>query len=113
MTGGLQEQITDGENTFGIAIEPSSKSVVGSQTVPYIYEDRVSKEDFLAALHKIYNMTKEERRHLGALGREHVLKNYSLESYQKKWDETLTGIHDELGSWDTRKKYKAWEINTL
>lgn len=113
MTGGLQEQITDGKNTFGIAIEPSSKSVVGSQTVPYIYEDRVSREDFLAALHKIYNMTKEERRHLGALGREHVLKNYSLESYQKKWDETLTGIHDELGSWDTRKEYKAWEINTL
>ena len=113
LTGGLQEQVTDGENTFGIAIKPSSTSVVGSQTVPYIYEDRVSKEDFIAALHKIYNMTREERKHLGSLGREHVLKNYSLEQYHKKWDEALTEIHKEFGSWKSRKNYKSWEINTL
>ena len=47
MTGGLQEQVTDGENWFGIGIEPTSKAVIGSQEVPYICEDRVSKEDFI------------------------------------------------------------------
>ena len=36
MTGGLQEQVTDGEEWFGIGIEPSSKTVIGSQQVPYI-----------------------------------------------------------------------------
>ena len=36
MTGGLQEQVTDGENWFGVGIEPSSKSVIGSQEIPYI-----------------------------------------------------------------------------
>ena len=113
MTGGLQEQVTDGENTFGVAIEPTSKAIVGSQIVPYIYEDRVSKEDFLAALHKIYNMTKEERKQLGTLGREHVMKNYSLEKYNKNWDKFFTELHKEFGSWDTRKKYKSWEIKAL
>jgi glycosyltransferase involved in cell wall biosynthesis len=113
MTGGLQEQVTDGENTFGVAIEPSSKAIVGSQLVPYIYEDRISKEDFLAALRKIYNMTKEERKQLGTLGREHVLKNYSLEKYHKSWDKFFTELHDELGSWDTRKNYKSWEIKEI
>ena len=113
MTGGLQEQVTDGENTFGVAIEPASKAIIGSQLVPYIYEDRVSKEDFINALRKVYNMSKEERKNLGSLGREHVLKNYSFEKYRDSWDKFFTSLHQELGSWDTRKKYKAWEIKAL
>ena len=40
MTGGLQEQVTDGQDWFGIGIQPASKAVIGSQDVPYIYEDR-------------------------------------------------------------------------
>ena len=45
MTGGLQEQVTDGEKWFGVGIEPASKAIIGSQQVPYIYEDRVSSMD--------------------------------------------------------------------
>ena len=30
MTGGLQEQVTDGEDWFGIGIEPASKAIIGS-----------------------------------------------------------------------------------
>ncbi len=59
MTGGLQEQVTDSKNWFGIGIEPASKAVIGSQQVPYIREDRVSKDDFIAALHKMYSMGKK------------------------------------------------------
>ena len=113
MTGGLQEQVTDGENWFGIGIEPSSKSVIGSQQVPYIYEDRISKEDFKAALHKIYNMTSEERRSLGKLGRSHVEKNYSFEGYCEKWVEIMTEVHEKHGSWETRKNYVGWEFREL
>ena len=61
MTGGLQEQVTDGENYFGVGIEPASSVVIGSQQVPYICEDRVAKKDFIEALHKIYNINKKER----------------------------------------------------
>lgn len=113
LTGGLQEQITDGKNWFGIGLEPSSKAIIGSQDVPYIYEDRVSKEDFLAAVKKIFNMTKLEREKLGAKGRKHVLKNYSHEGYVKQWDETMHHIHESYGSWDTRKNYKTWSIKEI
>ena len=82
-TGGLQEQVTDGENWFGIGLEPASKAIIGSQDVPYIYEDRVSKEDFIAALDKIYNMTNEERTALGLAGRDHAIKNYGFENYKQ------------------------------
>ena len=113
LTGGLQEQITDGKNWFGVGLEPSSKAIIGSQDVPYIYEDRVSKEDFLSALRKMYNMTKTEREELGSKGREYVLKNYSHEGYVKQWDDTMNHIHENYGSWNTRKNYKTWSIKEI
>ena len=110
MTGGLQEQVTDGENWFGVGIEPSSKAIIGSQNVPYIYEDRLNKEDFLNALLKMYNMPKSERNKLGKAGRQHVLDNYNFEDYGQKWVDLLTSVHERYGSWETRKNYNRWEI---
>lgn len=110
MTGGLQEQVTDGEEWFGIGIEPTSKSVIGSQTVPYIYEDRISKEDFKAALHKIYSMTPSQRKLLGMKGRGHVVKNYNFANFNKQWVNLIDSVVENHGSWDTRKGYKPWEI---
>ena len=110
MTGGLQEQVTDGENWFGIGIEPASKALIGSQEVPYIYEDRIAKEDFINALVKVTNMSPEERAALGAAGREHVLRHYSMEQFTTQWDQVLTAVHERCGSWDTRKNYNSWEF---
>ena len=110
MTGGLQEQVTDGEDWFGIGIEPVSKSLIGSQQVPYIYEDRICEKDFVSALNKIHDMSREERKELGKKGREHVLKNYNFENFNKAWVNLITKIYEEKGSWDTRKGYKPWSI---
>jgi glycosyltransferase involved in cell wall biosynthesis len=110
MTGGLQEQVTDGENWFGIGLEPTSKAVIGSQEIPFIYEDRLSEEVVVDALKKIHNMSKEERRKLGKAGREHVLENYSPEKYAKSWEELFDRVIEQHGSWDTRKGYKSWEL---
>ena len=92
MTGGLQEQVTDGEEEFGVSLLPRSKAVIGSQQVPYIYEDRVDKAQFHSALSKIYKMGKEGRKELGRLGREHVLKNYNFNDLQHKWVEVIDNI---------------------
>lgn len=108
MTGGLQQQVTDGENWFGVGIEPSSKAIIGSQQIPWIYEDRVSREDVLAALEKMFNMTHEERRALGKAGRDYVMRDYNIDDYGRRWEETLTDIHERHGSWDTRANYKNW-----
>jgi len=113
MTGGLQEQVTDGENWFGIGIEPCSKAIIGSQQVPYIYEDRISKEDFLNAMLEMYKKTPEERAELGKLGQQHVNKNYNFEHFSKQWVEIMTSIYEEHGSWDKRKKYENVRIEQL
>lgn len=113
MTGGLQEQVTDGENWFGYGIEPSSRAVIGSQAIPWIYEDRINKDEFVETLVKFYNLTPEERSALGVAGRKHVEGNYSFEQYQTGWDKILTEVHETRGSWDTRKGYERWRVSKL
>ena len=113
MTGGLQQQVTDGENWFGIGIEPASKAIIGSQQVPYIYEDRVSKEDFVEALHKMYNMSQKERKELGVKGREYVMKEYNFDTYCSKWNAIFDHVREKHGSWETRKSYKSWDFTEV
>ncbi len=113
MTGGLQEQVTDGENWFGVGIEPSSKAVIGSQDIPYIYEDRINEDDFVDALEKIYNMSKKERQALGLSGRDHVLKNYNFKNFQISWQALIQDVLEKFGSWENRKGYKTWELTEV
>jgi glycosyltransferase involved in cell wall biosynthesis len=113
MTGGLQEQVTNGKDSFGVGIEPASKSIIGSPQCPYIYEDRISKEDFIKAMTTIYEMTPEERKELGARGRQHVIDNYNFENFEKQWVELMDNIHENHGSWENRKKYTIWECKEL
>lgn len=108
MTGGMQEQVTDGEQWFGVGLEPTSKAIIGSQEIPYIYEDRLSEEAVVDGLLKVYNMTKAERAELGKMGRAHVLKNYGYEKFVQGWDKLFTEIHEKYGSWENRKNYNSW-----
>tara|TARA_R110002051_G_scaffold320151_1_gene405078 strand:+ start:53 stop:1309 length:1257 start_codon:yes stop_codon:yes gene_type:complete len=110
MTGGLQEQVTDGEDWFGVGIEPASKAVIGSQDVPYIYEDRLNKDDFINSLETIYNMTKEERAHLGKLGKAHVEKNYNFTDFCDNWVKAIDDVVETCGSWETRKNYIPYKF---
>jgi glycosyltransferase involved in cell wall biosynthesis len=113
MTGGLQEQVTDGKKWFGVGIEPSSKAIIGSQQVPFIFEDRISEEDFVNALKKIYEMKTEDRKKLGQAGLKHFQKNYNMEDFSKNWYRVMKSVYKEKGSWDNRKNYKSWRLEEL
>lgn len=90
-TGGLQDQPVDDEgNVFGALIEPATKSLTGSQEIPYIFDDRCSDEDVLDALRKMYNMTWEERKDMGLEARKWVEKAFSIGRMVGLWDEALT-----------------------
>jgi len=117
MTGGPQEQVTDGKNWFGRGLRPSSQMIVGTQhPTPYIFEDRYSKEDFLkntVELYKKWNKNHKEYNKMGKLGRKHVLKNYGFDKFKKGFVNTMKKIHEDFGSWETRKGYKPWAIKEI
>ena len=107
MTGGLQEQVIGPKGENGIGLYPSSKAIIGSQQVPYIYEDRVSKESFMNALDKMYFGGEEFRKELGERGRNHVLENYNFENFNKQWVDVMLDVYEKNGSWDTREGYSS------
>jgi len=107
MTGGLQEQVIGAYGLNGEPIYPASKAIIGSQQVPYIYEDRISKESFLLALDKMYGAGPEHRKELGQNGRNHVLANYNFENFNKQWVNLMLKVHEEHGSWETRNGYSS------
>lgn len=107
MTGGLQEQVVLGSDATGIPLIPESKAIIGSQDVPYIYEDRLSEAQVINALKKMYALGKEGRKEMGLKGREHVMKNYNFETFNKQWVDIMTEVYEENGSWDTRTNYQG------
>jgi glycosyltransferase involved in cell wall biosynthesis len=110
MTGGLQEQVTDGKKWFGYGIQPASKSVIGSLQVPYIYEDRVSQEDFEKYLTKALKMSNKMYESMSVDGRAHVEANYNFEVYEESWIKTMDEFIERNGSWENRKGYKPWHL---
>ena len=101
MTGGLQEQVV-GEDTYGVPLFPVAKAIIGSQSVPYIYEDRVSKDHFKSALSNMYDLGVDARLEMGIKGAQHVQKNYNFNDFSQKWVDLMLEVHEKEGSWDTR-----------
>jgi len=110
MTGGLQEQVTDGENWFGWGIQPSSKAVIGSLTVPYIYEDRISQDDFNKVLTQALNLSTSKYKKMSIQGINHVRENYNFKNFEKKWVNVMDEIIEKHGSWESRTGYHRWHL---
>jgi len=110
-TGGLQDQVRNGDQLFGIEIVPSSRSVIGSQEVPFIYEDRISEEQMVGALETFANIPKETRKLVGQAGRQHVIDNFNFTDFINRWDKIITDVY-EKGVWSNRK-HKGWELKEI
>ena len=113
MTGGMVDQVTDGKTWYGIGIEPASKAIIGSQQVPFIYEDRLNKDDVVKALVEMYEKGPEARYKWGQKGRKWVLKKFNFSTYVETWDNLLSNVYDTKGSWDSREGYKTYEMRVF
>ena len=41
-------------------------------------------------------------------GRQHVLKNYNFENYEKQWVKIMDDFIEKNGSWENRKNFEPW-----
>ena len=110
MTGGLQEQVTDGKKWFGYGLQPTSRAVIGSLQVPYIYEDRISQQDFNDALKKAMEMRPAVYTKMAAAGIKHVETHYNFKDYEDNWVKLMDKFIEKHGSYETRKNYKRWHL---
>jgi glycosyltransferase involved in cell wall biosynthesis len=108
-TGGLTRQVVDhrdgSEN--GIALPVEMQSLVGSQMVPYIYEDYVSTDTVADALYEMYLWGPEKRKTVGTKAREYVLSEFNLETTVNRWHETLWDLCE---NWKIDGKFVIEEV---
>jgi len=110
MTGGLQEQVTNGNEWFGYGIEPASKTVIGSLQVPYIYEDRITQQDFEKYLTKALKMPKKQYNKMALQGIGHVKENYNFDRFESEWVKLIDDVIERHKSWENRELYKRWHL---
>lgn len=112
-TGGLTRQVVDhrdgSEN--GIALDIRTKTVVGSQTVPYIYEDYVSLEETAEAIYKLYKMDKQEFRALGEKAESYARSQFSLQTTIDQWHDSLVSLVENWKKGERNvKRYDILEL---
>jgi glycosyltransferase involved in cell wall biosynthesis len=97
-TGGETRKIVDWRDgtEHGVALEPSKRSLVGSQLVPYIYEDFFAQEELAEAFMTIYEMTPEERTSLSQKCKDYVDFEFAYPNMIESWDRTLTACIDSF-----------------
>ena len=108
-TGGLTRQVenhNDGTHN-GVALEVDFKTIVGSQSVPYIYEDYVHNENFAGAMMKIYKMSKKERQELSRKVREYAKEEFSHQKTIDNWDESMKST---ILNFKNRRNWQIEEI---
>ncbi len=110
-TGGLTRQVVDhrdgSEN--GIALEIRQKTLVGSQHVPYIYEDFCDIDETAAALVQMYEMGFEKRREIGAKAKSYVASEFSYQKTVDMWHDTLKKTVED---WKAGKS-KRWTLKEV
>ena len=90
-TGGLTRQVENPETgeQYGVGLEPDVRTLVGSQLVPYIYEDLIHNSNTANAIYKMYILGADGRKELGMRGQRYAHNAFSMEHLTKRWDETL------------------------
>ena len=110
-TGGMTRQVVDYRDgtEHGVAIEPAARTMVGSQMVPYIYDDHVNYLDIADAYMKVYKMSPEEKAAMADKTIAYCDHEFKYENVIKSWDESLEKCITE---WKNNKP-KGWTCEQL
>jgi len=85
---------------------PTSRSIQGSPMTPYIFDDRCRWEDATEHLITLYNMTREERKALGAKGREWAISDEAGFTAKHQANRVMEAFTELFNTWKPREKYE-------
>jgi glycosyltransferase involved in cell wall biosynthesis len=95
---------------WAFPVYPTNRSIQGSPTTPYIWDDRCNPEDAADCIKQLYNMSREERKTLGAAGREFALNEGGFTG-KIMGERAINAIDQLFNTWSPREKYEF--INVL
>ena len=108
-TGGLTRQVVDHRDGShnGVACDVDLKTLVGSQSVPYIYEDYTSTQSFSNAMMKIYEMSDQEKAKLSKKVKDYADHEFRYQDTVDEWHNTM------LAAIENFKNIKHWTIEEI
>ena len=109
-TGGLTKQVWNSKTkkSNGVALDIDLKTLVGSQTVPYIYEDYVSTQNVAKGIMKLYKMPSKEKIRLSKQVLKYAQEQFSHQKTVDQWHNTMI---DTLHKF--KEKNKKWDITEV
>ena len=109
-TGGLTRQAVDHRDGShnGVALDVELKTLVGSQSVPYIYEDYVSCDSIAQGMMKLFELDEEEKEALSKKVKDYVASEFAYQDTVDDWHKTLKDLTE---NWKQNyKRYECFEI---
>ena len=88
---------------------PTSRSLQGSPLTPYIFDDRCSWEDAGERIFELYNMTRDERKRRGELGRQYA-STHGMFTAEKMGELFIEHIDKTLENFTPRERYTLVKV---
>ena len=94
---------------WSFPVFPKTRSLQGSPMTPYIFDDRCSWEEAGERIYEVYNMTREERKRRGMLGREYAL-GAGMFTAEKMGELFIENINKTLENFTPRSRYTMVKV---
>ena len=116
-TGGMQDQVVDPETgeEFGMCLEPQARSLIGSQTTPYIWQDHLDPEFTSKKIREMYDSWQSDKdgykeKWAGEKARASMLRRFNLEEIQEIWETKITEEIEKFRANKDDRKLKVLSV---
>ena len=92
-------------------VYPSTRSIQGSPSTPYIFDDRCKWEDACDKIKEVYALSSEERKTRGLKGREWALSDEAGFTSEKMGYNVIDNLDKLFNTWNPREKYELIKID--
>ena len=92
-------------------VYPTSRSIQGSPSTPYIFDDRCKWEDACDRIKEVYALSSEERKSRGLKGREWALSNEAGFTSDHQSNRVIEAFDELFETWKPREKYELINAN--
>jgi hypothetical protein len=107
-TGAVKEH---GEWAF--PVYPTNRSIQGSPTTPYIWDDRCNAEDAAEQIMHVYKLGKSTLKQRGLAGREWALSDEAGFTGEKMGARVIETLDNLFDTWKPREKYELINTNQV
>ena len=92
-------------------VYPSTRSIQGSPSTPYIFDDRCKWEDACDKIKEVYALSSEERKTRGLKGREWALSDEAGFTSDHQSNRVIEAFDELFETWEPREKYELINVN--